>query len=60
MKSIGIYTSLCIDSIGDICMITSIRLKRSTKALLDEIGNKGQTYDDVVVMLANDFVEARK
>jgi len=41
-------------------MITSIRLKRSTKALLDEIGNKGQTYDQVVLMLVNDFVEARK
>jgi hypothetical protein len=41
-------------------MITSIRLKQSTKALLDEIGSKGQTYDDVVVMLVNDFVGARK
>jgi hypothetical protein len=37
-----------------------IRIKEETRTKLKEIGSKGQTYDDVVVMLVNDFVRAKK
>jgi hypothetical protein len=37
-----------------------IRVKEETRTKLKELGSKGQTYDDVVVMLVNDFVEAKK
>ena len=39
-------------------MITTIRLKRSTKALLDQVGNKGQTYDEIVFEAVTRMVEA--
>ena len=41
-------------------MITSIRIKRSTKAILDEIGSKGDTYDSIVAKVANEFVGNRQ
>jgi len=33
-------------------MITTIRVKYSTKDLLDKIGSKGDTYDSIVSKLA--------
>lgn len=41
-------------------MITSIRVKRSTKELLDSIGKINQTYDDLIFELATMYVEASK
>ena len=37
-----------------------IRISEETRTKLKELGNKGQTYDDVIVMLAKEFLEARK
>lgn len=37
-----------------------IRISEETRTKLKELGNKGQTYDQVVLMLVNDFVEGRK
>ena len=39
--------------IGD--MMKLIRVTEETRTKLKELGNKGQTYDDVIVMLAKKF-----
>jgi hypothetical protein len=38
------------------CMV---RLGKLTKERLDEIGNKGQTYDDVITMLIDHFYDVQ-
>lgn len=37
-----------------------IRISEETRTKLKELGNKGQTYDDVIVMLVREFLEVRK
>ncbi|MHC1596975.1 MAG: DUF7557 family protein [Methermicoccaceae archaeon] len=39
---------------------TTIALSHETKERLNEIGRKGETYDDIVVRLLDFFEEARK
>jgi len=41
-------------------MFTTIQIKRSTKELLDSIGKKSQTYDDIVFEAVTRMVEASK
>jgi len=41
-------------------MITSIRIKYSTKELLDQLGSKGDSYDSIVSRIANEILEMRK
>ena len=40
--------------------ITTIKLRKETKSLLDKIGSKGETYDDIVLRLALKALEANK
>ena len=40
--------------------IETIRVRQETKELLDKIGNKGETYDDIVLRLATKAVWSQK
>ena len=37
-----------LDTIDKVDKSTTIRVNQSTKNILDQIGNKGQTYDDII------------
>lgn len=38
--------------------ITTIKLKPETREMLKSVGNKGQTYDDIIRMLLLDYDES--
>jgi len=41
-------------------MYTTIRIKRSTKELIETIGKKNQTYDEIIANAITKMVEASK
>lgn len=40
--------------------ITTIQLHESTKKKLEGLGKKSDTFEDILLMLIKEFVEARK
>lgn len=39
---------------------TNIKITRETKAMLDELGHKGDSYDDIVRRLAETVLKAKE
>ena len=41
-------------------MITNVRMKISTRERIAEFGKKGQTYDEILNILMDEYEEVRK
>lgn len=42
---------------GQLTIDTTIRIKRETKKLLEDLGRKGQSFDEIVRELARYYIE---